>query len=146
MKLSAPKVITWWIALIIGVVGVVLHLFLPALVAVPFGLGFWLVVVAFVLLVVATAMKGLWDHVESDPPLPAYDALSPLVQMARVDSIGVVPGKHVICVDLMLARSGAVLSKGCARAGWSPHAVRLRQCRAVQRPRHRRRRLGRGAR
>jgi hypothetical protein len=60
MKLSAPKVITWWIALIVGVVGIVLHLVsLPALAFVPFGLGFWLVLVAFVLLLLATYLKGL---------------------------------------------------------------------------------------
>jgi hypothetical protein len=60
MNLSAPKTITWWIALIVGLVGIVLHLMaLPALAIVPFGLGFWLVVVAFVLLLLATYLKGL---------------------------------------------------------------------------------------
>jgi hypothetical protein len=60
MRLNAPKKITWWIALIVGVVGVILHLIaLPALAVVPFGLGFWLVAVAFVLLLVATYLPGL---------------------------------------------------------------------------------------
>jgi hypothetical protein len=60
MRLNAPKKITWWIALIVGVVGVILHLIaLPMLAVVPFGLGFWLLVVAFVLLLVATYFPGL---------------------------------------------------------------------------------------
>lgn len=60
MKLNAPKNITWWIALIVGVVGIVLHLVsLPVLAVVPFGLGFWLVAIAFVLLLLATYLPGL---------------------------------------------------------------------------------------
>lgn len=60
MTLNAPKQITWWVALIVGIVGILLHLLaLPVLAFVPFGLGFWLVVVAFVLLLVATFMPGL---------------------------------------------------------------------------------------
>jgi len=59
MKLSAPKTTTWWIALIVGVVGILLTVAKISILAVPFGLGFWLVVIAFVLLLVATAMKGL---------------------------------------------------------------------------------------
>jgi hypothetical protein len=60
MRLNAPKKMTWWIALIVGVVGVVLHLIpLAMLAVVPFGLGFWLVVVAFVLLLAATYFPGL---------------------------------------------------------------------------------------
>ena len=59
MNLSAPKQTTWLIALIVGVVGIVVQIMGLTLIAVPFGLGFWLVVVAFVLLLVATLMKGL---------------------------------------------------------------------------------------
>jgi len=59
MKLSAPKVITWVVALIVGVIGILIHVGSLSIVAVPYGLGFWLVVVAFVLLLVATLMKGL---------------------------------------------------------------------------------------
>jgi hypothetical protein len=59
MNLSAPKMITWVIALVVGVVGILIHVGSITIVAVPFGLGFWLVVVAFVLLLVATLMKGL---------------------------------------------------------------------------------------
>jgi hypothetical protein len=59
MHLSAPKQITWLIALIVGVVGIVVQIMGLTLIAVPFGLGFWLVVVAFVLLLVATMVEGL---------------------------------------------------------------------------------------
>ena len=56
MSLSAPKQITWWIALIVGIVGIVAQLVtIPVLT----GLAFWLVVVAFVLLILATFLKGL---------------------------------------------------------------------------------------
>ena len=56
MSLSAPKTVTWWIALIIGVVGI-----LASLVAIPVlsAYAFWLVAVAFVLLLVATFLPGL---------------------------------------------------------------------------------------
>jgi len=56
MKLSPPRVITWWIAVVIGVLGI-----LATLVTIP-GLtpyAFWLVVIGFVLLAVATAVDGL---------------------------------------------------------------------------------------
>ena len=59
MKLSAPKVITWVVALIVGVIGMLVHVGSLPIVAVPYGLGFWLVVVAFVLLLLATLLKGL---------------------------------------------------------------------------------------
>ena len=56
MSLSAPKQVTWLIALIVGVVGIVV-----SLVTIPVlsGFAFWLVVVAFVLLILATLLKGL---------------------------------------------------------------------------------------
>jgi heme/copper-type cytochrome/quinol oxidase subunit 1 len=56
MKLSAPKKVTWWVALVIGVVGVLAHL---VTIPVLSGIAFWLVVVAFVLLIVATFVPGL---------------------------------------------------------------------------------------
>jgi hypothetical protein len=59
MKLNAPKMITWVVALILGVIGILIHVGSVSIVAVPFGLGFWLVAVAFVLLLVATLLKGL---------------------------------------------------------------------------------------
>ena len=56
MKLSAPQKVTWWIAVIVGVLGIIAHL-----VAVPVlsGIAFWLVAAAFVLLILGTYLKGL---------------------------------------------------------------------------------------
>jgi hypothetical protein len=56
MKLSPPKVITWWIAVIVGVIGI-----LSYLVTIPVLSGFavWLIIIAFVLLALATAIEGL---------------------------------------------------------------------------------------
>ncbi len=56
MELSAPKQVTWWVALVIGVVGVLAHL---VTIPVLSGFAFWIVVVAFVLLLVATLIKDL---------------------------------------------------------------------------------------
>ena len=56
MQLSAPKQVIWWVALVVGVVGVLAHL---VTIPVLSGLAFWLVVVAFVLLLVATFVPGL---------------------------------------------------------------------------------------
>ena len=57
MKLSAPKQITWIIALILGVVGILATLVtLPVITA---EIGFWLVVVGLALLLVATITRGL---------------------------------------------------------------------------------------
>ena len=57
MKLNAPKQITWIIALILGVVGI-----LATLVTLPVitpALGFWLVVAGWALLLIATITHGL---------------------------------------------------------------------------------------
>lgn len=56
MKLSAPKNITWWIAVVLGVLGL-----LGNFVALPIisGLSFWLVLAGFVILAVATFVEGL---------------------------------------------------------------------------------------
>jgi len=56
MTLSAPKTITWWIAVILGVLGI-----LGNLVVIPFvsGYAFWFVAAAFVLLVLGTFLKDL---------------------------------------------------------------------------------------
>jgi len=56
LKLSAPSQIVWIIALILGVVGV-----LATLVVIPTisGFAFWLVVVGWALLQIATAMRGM---------------------------------------------------------------------------------------
>jgi hypothetical protein len=51
MKLSAPQQVTWWVALVVGVVGII-----AGLVTIPVlsGFAFWLVVLAFVILLLAT--------------------------------------------------------------------------------------------
>lgn len=56
MKLSRPKVVSWWIAVILGVLGI-----LAKLVTIPVlsGYAFWLVAAAFVLLALATYLKDL---------------------------------------------------------------------------------------
>jgi heme/copper-type cytochrome/quinol oxidase subunit 1 len=56
MNFSAPKKITWWIAVVVGVVGI-----LATFVSVPVlsGFAFWLVVIGFALLAVATVVEGL---------------------------------------------------------------------------------------
>ena len=56
MRLSRPKNITWWIAVVLGVLGLLGKLaIIPSLGAAAF----WLVFVAFALLVLATLFKGL---------------------------------------------------------------------------------------
>ncbi|MBW6465012.1 MAG: hypothetical protein K0B06_00725 [Brevefilum sp.] len=54
MKLNAPKKIVWLIALIVGLLGIILTIFS----LVP-GLSFVLVAVAWLLLILATYLKGL---------------------------------------------------------------------------------------
>jgi hypothetical protein len=56
MNLSAPKNLTWWIAVVLGVLGL-----LGSLVTLPVisGLSFWLVFLGFALLAVATFVDGL---------------------------------------------------------------------------------------
>ena len=56
MKLSAPKQITWIIALLLGILGILGGLdVIPAIA----GYAIWLVAAALVLLLVATTTKGL---------------------------------------------------------------------------------------
>ena len=56
MKLSKPKNVTWWIAVIVGVLGIIAHF-----VAIPFisTYSFWFVVFGLVLLALATYFKDL---------------------------------------------------------------------------------------
>jgi hypothetical protein len=57
MKLSAPKQITWIIALILGIVGI-----LATLVTLPVitpALGFWLLAAGWALLLIAAITRGL---------------------------------------------------------------------------------------
>ena len=56
MRLSPPKRITWWIAVVVGVIGILSYLLvIPTLV----GFAFWLVAIGFALLAIATAVEGL---------------------------------------------------------------------------------------
>ena len=55
MRLSAPKKTTWWVAVIVGVVGVVANLVTIPVIS---GFAFWLVVIGFVLLALGTYLKG----------------------------------------------------------------------------------------
>lgn len=56
MRINPPKMITFWIALIVGVLGI-----LGNFVAIPVvsGLAFWFVTVGFLLLVAGLLVKGL---------------------------------------------------------------------------------------
>ena len=56
MKLSEPKVVTFWIAVVLAVLGVI-----ASLVTVPVlsGFAFWLVVLGFVVLAAGNLVKGL---------------------------------------------------------------------------------------
>ncbi len=55
MKLYAPKAMTWRIALVLGLVGI-----LASFVNIPLlsGFAFWLVIVAYVLLILGTVLKN----------------------------------------------------------------------------------------
>lgn len=57
MTLSSPKMITWVIALVLGVVGILASLVTLPLISAT--VGFWLLVIAFLLLLVGSAVKGL---------------------------------------------------------------------------------------
>ncbi len=56
MKLSAPKVITWWIAVVLGVLGILGSFMSLPLVSAN---AFWFVAVGFILLALATFLKDL---------------------------------------------------------------------------------------
>ncbi|MBN2223086.1 MAG: hypothetical protein JW765_00270 [Deltaproteobacteria bacterium] len=60
MKLSAPKKITWWIGLILLIVGAIM-LILPKLgVMIPYaGVGAWLLLISALLFAIGTSMKGI---------------------------------------------------------------------------------------
>ena len=57
MKLSAPKNLTWWIAVVAGVLGF-LGTFIPTLPIIGAS-SFWLLFIGFALLAVATLIEGL---------------------------------------------------------------------------------------
>ncbi len=57
MKLSRPKNVTWWIALILGVLGIFGQLAPSTPIIGQYS--FWFVAAAFVLLILATLLKDL---------------------------------------------------------------------------------------
>jgi len=54
MKLSPPKVITWWIAVVLGVLGLLGQL---AIVSALAGFAFWLVAAGLVVMALGTLIK-----------------------------------------------------------------------------------------
>ena len=58
MQLNAPKQITWIVALVVGILGILGYL-VTSLPLIGGALGFWLVALALVLLLVANIVKGL---------------------------------------------------------------------------------------
>jgi len=56
MRLTPPKVITFWISVILGALGLLVHI--GTLAALPIS-AFWLVFLGFLLLVLGLLVKGL---------------------------------------------------------------------------------------
>ncbi len=57
MKLSAPKQVTFWIAVIIAILGV-LGILVPSIPVIGGGFAAWLVVIGFVVLAVGNLIEG----------------------------------------------------------------------------------------
>jgi len=55
MKLGAPKNITFWIAVLVAVIGVIARLMIPSLSVIEF----WLVVIAFIILLLGNLIDGM---------------------------------------------------------------------------------------
>ena len=58
MKMNAPKTVTWIIAVVIGVIGILAGLGILSISGIT-TYAFWMVAAAFVLLALATLLKGL---------------------------------------------------------------------------------------
>lgn len=58
MKLSPPRKINWSIAILFGLIGILLQQGIIPLEAFP-ELDFWLMTIAFLILVIATLLRGL---------------------------------------------------------------------------------------
>jgi hypothetical protein len=56
MKLSAPKVITWWIAIILGALGLLSH---EGILSTLDAYSFWLVIAGLIVLALGTLLKNL---------------------------------------------------------------------------------------
>ena len=68
MRLSSPKKVTWWVALVIGlagilafIIGIFVHIPCVIIPLIPFFmmLGFILVTAGFIIYALSTALKGL---------------------------------------------------------------------------------------
>lgn len=59
MRLSSPKRVTWWIAVVLGVLGILLELGVMSVVGISAGYAFIFVATAFVLLALGTRLRGL---------------------------------------------------------------------------------------
>jgi hypothetical protein len=59
MQLSSPTAVTWWVTVVAAVVGLILQLNLLPFLAGFAMFGFWLLLLAFILLAVACIVKGL---------------------------------------------------------------------------------------
>jgi uncharacterized membrane protein len=57
MKLSSPKRVTWWIAFVLAILGLLIHF--GILKGIAGDIGFFLVLIAYALLAVATMVRGL---------------------------------------------------------------------------------------
>jgi len=59
MKLNAPKLVTFWVAVVVAALGLIAGLvsFMPTLL--PGGLGFWLLLLGFAILALGNLLKGL---------------------------------------------------------------------------------------
>jgi hypothetical protein len=58
MKLSAPKVVSWWLALLLVILGIILEMGLVPIIAGFAVYSFWLVVLGYVILFLGTIFKG----------------------------------------------------------------------------------------
>jgi hypothetical protein len=56
MKLNAPKIVTWWISVVLGILAILAAFNVVPVIA-PFGI--WFAVVGLALLALATVVKGL---------------------------------------------------------------------------------------
>jgi hypothetical protein len=59
MKLSSPKKVTWWIAVVLGVLGISLHLGVMSIAGLGGSYDFFFVAIGFVLLALGTRLRGL---------------------------------------------------------------------------------------
>jgi len=58
MKLSAPKNVTFWVAAVLGILGIV-GTMAPSFPLIGGAIGFWFLLVGFALLVFGNLLKGL---------------------------------------------------------------------------------------